>query len=90
VPYREYDPKKPRQKKGSGRAGRARFTVIALADIKFDPSDAGWLVEGLLPDRGLAVLYGRWKSFKSFIALDLAWGVGGGASGRAAHRGTAP
>ena len=34
-----------------------------------------WLINGLLPSEGLAVLYGRWKSYKSFVALDLAVAV---------------
>jgi AAA domain-containing protein len=58
------------------KPARSRFKWTAIADIDFKPEDdAGWLVEGMLPDQGVAVLYGRWKSFKSFVALDLAWHI---------------
>src|SRR5438552_870555 len=40
------------------------------------------LVEDLLPSRGVALLYGKWGTYKSFVALDLHLSV---ASGRAFH-----
>ena len=68
---KRYDP----HAKPKGKT-RSRFKVISVADIKFDPSaDAGGLVDGLLPTTGVAQLYGRWKSFPSFVAVDLGWAV---------------
>jgi hypothetical protein len=49
-----------------------RFKILALSSLDELPQD-DWLVQGLLPPTGVAVVYGRWKSFKSFVALDLAW-----------------
>lgn len=49
-----------------------RFAGERWIDIDFEPSSEEWLVQGLLPIVGLAVIYGRKKLFKSFLALDLA------------------
>mgnify|MGYP003649254304 CR=1 FL=1 len=40
--------------------------------------DQQWLVKGLLPEQGLACLWGAPKTGKSFVALDLALRVGAG------------
>jgi hypothetical protein len=38
-----------------------------------DPnSDRTWLVEGLLPEIGTAIMAGPWGSYKTFVAVDLA------------------
>jgi RecA-family ATPase len=46
-----------------------------LPDIRYEPGAHNWLIEGLLPARGLAVLFARWKSYKTFIALDLSMAI---------------
>jgi hypothetical protein len=76
-----YDPKKRKAEpapvdKPKPKPKRSRFKWTAVGEIDFTADDnAGWLIEGLLPDQGVAVLYGRWKSYKSFVAIDLAWHV---------------
>lgn len=45
-----------------------RFSITEL----FDLPDPVWTVEGLILERSLAMLYGPPKSFKTFLALDLA------------------
>jgi hypothetical protein len=64
---------------GNGTALRSRFKLTRWVDVHFDAAKEDWLVHGLLPGEGVAVLYGKWKSFKSFVALDLAVAI-------AAHR----
>jgi hypothetical protein len=60
------------------RKERPRFLGIHLPNIRYEPGAQNWLIEGLLPSRGLAVLYGRWKSHKSFVALDVSMAVARG------------
>jgi hypothetical protein len=50
---------------GAGVA-RARFPFVPWRDLRYDPSSANWLVHKLLPPEGFGVIYGKWKSFKSF------------------------
>ena len=47
-----------------------KFKLVPFDDIRFDASNE-WLIKRLLPQQGVAVLFGLPKSFKSFIALDL-------------------
>jgi hypothetical protein len=65
--------------KGNGSMRRERFRGVHLPDIRYEPGVQNWLIDHLLPAEGLAVLFGRWKSYKSFIALDLAMTVARGA-----------
>lgn len=51
--------------------------VLSLADLREQPA-LEWLVDGVIPDGGLAVLYGRPGSGKSFAALSLAYHVATG------------
>ncbi len=56
------------------------FKMLSINDcIARQSFRTRWLVDGLLPVRGLAVLYGPSNSFKSFIALDLACHIAHGA-----------
>ena len=48
-----------------------RFTFQRFADLRANLA-ASYLVKGLLPRRGLAVIWGAPKSGKSFWALDVA------------------
>ena len=50
---------------------RSKFKLVPFDSIRFDASNE-WLIKKLLPQQGVAVLFGQPKSFKSFIALDLA------------------
>jgi len=44
-----------------------RFTLEDWNDVTFDP-DEEWLIEGVLSKRGLGLIFGKPKSFKSFVA----------------------
>lgn len=50
---------------------RAEYTVLKSSDIAAQPNTV-WRVKGILPDRGVAAIYGESGSGKSFLALDLA------------------
>jgi hypothetical protein len=50
---------------------RRRFTLTPWDNIDYDPKQPAWVVHGLLPTTGVAVIYGKWKTFKTFVALDL-------------------
>lgn len=64
------------------------FVTISKPDIKNLPRPQ-WLVDGLIPDRGLTFLYGAPKKGKSFIALDMALRINCGMDwhGRACRKG---
>ena len=49
-----------------------KFTLIPVRSIRYDPKDDHWLIDGLLPMTGLAAIWGKYKSFKSFIAFAVA------------------
>jgi len=62
---------------------RSRLHPRSYADLK-DLQEKRWRVDRLIPDNGLAVVYGRPKVGKTFWALDLALSV---ATGRDFHGG---
>lgn len=67
-----------------------RFKLEPFAEIEW--TGAGeWLLQGLLPLQGLAVVYGASGSYKSFIAADLALRIARGLewAGRAVKQGAA-
>lgn len=70
----------------AGRAGR--FQLLSLADLAAFP-DPAWLIEGILPESSLAVMYGMPATGKSFLSLDFALHVATGSSwnARAVKRG---
>ena len=47
-----------------------KFKVERWADIRFN-ADEEWLIKGVLPRRGIAAIYGKPKSFKSFLAFHM-------------------
>lgn len=49
----------------------SRFAWMAEAEFKAMPEPT-WLIEEMLPERGLSMLYGPSGHFKSFIALNIA------------------
>jgi len=62
---------------GSEIAAEPRFTLESFASI--EPVLSGsWIIKGLLPSSGLAVLYGEPGCGKSFLALDVALHVASG------------
>lgn len=56
-----------------------RYRLLSGADL-LNAQPLRWLVRGVLPNEGLAALYGPSGSGKSFLALDLGAAVAGGAS----------
>jgi hypothetical protein len=49
-----------------------RFPLLPFAQIRIDAARRGYLVKGLLPSTGLAVIWGPPKCGKSFWAVDVA------------------
>jgi hypothetical protein len=56
------------------------FKLTPFEAVTLDTERRGYAVKGLLPDTGLAVIWGPPKTYKSFFALDLALHI---ATGRA-------
>src|ERR1700744_6409506 len=75
---------------GSVTAGSRRPLLSSIADLLALP-DPEWLIEGILPQGGLAVLYGPPGAGKSFLALDWSMSVDRGRewSGRQVRQGAA-
>jgi hypothetical protein len=58
-----------------------RFPIMSLAtSIVLQPG--GWRIKNVLPDRGLAVLFGASGSGKTFIAIDMAYAIARGVAWR--------
>jgi hypothetical protein len=57
----------------------SRLPVARVQDLGACAAPARWLVEGLWADRAVGIVGGEPKSFKSFLALDLAVAVASGA-----------
>jgi hypothetical protein len=55
-------------------AQSARFKLEDWNDVTFDPNEE-YLVEDILPMRGFGLIYGKPRSFKSFVAIHLALSV---------------
>jgi hypothetical protein len=49
----------------------ARLKLEDWNDVDFDPNEE-WRVEDVLPMRGFGLIYGKPRSFKSFVAIDIA------------------
>ena len=60
--------------RGATDAPRPKFVLEPFSRIQFD-AKAEWLVKKILPRQGVAAIYGRFGSFKSFIAADIALSV---------------
>jgi len=56
----------------------ATFPFQLLSQIEYAPEKDRWVIAGLLPAEGLAVVYGKPKSKKSFIVLDIGVAVATG------------
>jgi RecA-family ATPase len=57
---------------------RPRFVPVAIDDVSMS-AEPPWLIEGLLPARGLACIVGPPKSGKSFLTSDMLCAVARGA-----------
>jgi hypothetical protein len=58
------------EKNTTGKDIPPKFQIEHWSSIQDEPVE--WLIEGVLPKKGFAALYGPPASFKSFIALDIA------------------
>ena len=56
---------------------KGRFKLLSVGELLHLP-DQQWLVEGILPAGGLAVVYGKAEAGKTHVALDLGMNVAGG------------
>lgn len=70
-----------------GAVTRYRFVRAPEYALRPPPS---WLVKGVLPERGLTVLYGPSGAGKTFVALDMAAAVASGAPWRGRRTARAP
>ncbi|ANK84165.1 MULTISPECIES: AAA family ATPase [unclassified Rhizobium] len=57
---------------------RAKFAITPLSEIVIDDVESEFLVEDIMPLRGLATIFGPPGSAKTFLALDLALCVAAG------------
>ncbi|MGO7916232.1 AAA family ATPase [Rhizobium ruizarguesonis] len=55
-----------------------KFPLTRLSEIAIDDGEPEFLVEDIMPLRGLATIYGAPGSAKTFLAVDLALSVAGG------------
>jgi AAA domain len=72
--WREERDHAERRKSNGGSPPSARFKLIDWNDIAFDAREQ-WLIEDVLPLRGLGLVFGKQGSFKSFVATGLALAV---------------
>ena len=76
--FRVIDGNVDREEKMDGLVGPqskpGKFELIPFEKIDFSPHGE-WLVKRLLPRQGLAAMYGPPRSFKSFVALSIAFHV---------------
>ena len=53
---------------------RPKFVVEKFEDIRFEANEE-WLVKRILPRQGVAAIYGKPSSYKSFVACNIAFSV---------------
>jgi AAA domain len=73
----------PKTKDACGEAGKAeprrhRFPLLRFKDLRPGMGEQNWLVEELIPKEGLVVLWGKYKSLKSFLMLTVSFHVAKG------------
>jgi len=56
----------------------SRFYPHALTELPAALKPPSWIIPGLIPEKGVVQIIGRQKSFKTFLALDLALGIASG------------
>ena len=72
--WRQERDRTARRKSNGGSPPSAGFKLIDWNDIACDASEQ-WLIEDVLPLRGLGLVFGKQGSFKSFVAMGLALAV---------------
>lgn len=70
----EFEPPEP--------AERSRDKIQWMHDYADNVKNPEWLIPGVLPSRGVGMLYGESGSYKSFLALDMASCLGFGIPGQ--------
>lgn len=78
----------PRADRLSGRRSNTRRQLLSVPELEQIP-EVAWLVEDLIAEQSLAVLFGPTGSYKTFVAIDLALSIasGGTFAGRPTKRG---
>jgi len=78
-----------KQDETSSQLAPKRYKLEAWDEIKDEPVE--WLIDGVLPRRSFAALFGAPGSYKSFVALDIAEAVATGRDwmGRQVHQDSA-
>jgi hypothetical protein len=51
------------------------FPLVSFKDIRLDTTQRNYRIKGLLPRRGLVIIWGPKKCYKSFIASDMGYHV---------------
>lgn len=67
-----------REPQGDAGTRKPMFAFQHISELAYDPDEAQWLVYDLLPAQGLATIFGKPKSYKSFVALDVALAIARG------------
>src|SRR5262249_4348610 len=77
------------QKEGAGPR-KYRFKLIPFWEMRPGVGEQPYLVDELLPSRGIVVIWGSHKSFKSFVTLDIMFHIARGKEylDRAVQQGT--
>ncbi len=91
APALDYDPETGEvfdQPSATTPAARPPIRLMSIADIEAMPPPE-WLIDGLIPERGLVVPYGPPKVGKTFIVLSMALHIAAGQAwfGRAVRQG---
>lgn len=64
-------------KRATSSKSETRFRFMS-ADELGQRAQKEWLIQDFLPQRSTAVLVGRYNTYKSFVALDMAWSIASG------------
>lgn len=59
---------------------RKRFTLMDETEMT-EMTPANWLLKDLIQEKSLVLMYGRYESYKSFLALDMALTLASGQAG---------
>jgi AAA domain len=84
------DEKSDNGPKENGEPKKYRFKLIPFWEMRPGVGEQPYLVDELLPSRGIVVIWGAHKSFKSFVTLDIMFHVARGKEyhDRAVQQGT--
>ena len=73
-PHQEYQPGADADRDGQPSDKGPRFVPVAIDNVTIS-AEPPWLIDGLLPARGLACIVGPPKSGKSFLTSDMLFSV---------------